>query len=223
MKELLYMIYKSIFLIFLLSISLPPVTTLASENKTNDKSEVFLTEGLLSGYTIVLDPGHGGKDPGALGHHEVLEKDLILSTTLTIAKQLDQAGATVILTREDDSFVSLKDRVQISNQSQADAFISIHFNSYEEDYVGGFNTYYDRNGKRLAYTIQENLSNELHLRDRGVIQHGFTVLRENERPAVLIELGFITNKKELATLQTEDYQSRVAEAIRKALVAYFWN
>ncbi|HAM80838.1 N-acetylmuramoyl-L-alanine amidase family protein [Ornithinibacillus bavariensis] len=213
--------YSCIFLllVILFNIALFPLSTLAERNKDN-KSEVFLPKGLLSGYTIVIDPGHGGKDPGALGQQNILEKDMILVVSLRIAEQLKQAGATVILTREDDSFVSLQQRVQLSNQNHADAFISIHFNAYDEDYVGGFHTYYYRNGERLAQTIQKTLAEKIHLRNRGVIQHGYTVLRENHQPAVLIELGFITNKKELATIQTDAYQNSVAEAIMEALVKY---
>ncbi|MFS0673304.1 N-acetylmuramoyl-L-alanine amidase [Ornithinibacillus sp. 179-J 7C1 HS] len=187
------------------------------------EEKVFLAEGLLSGYTIVIDPGHGGKDPGAIGHNGVLEKNLILETSLKIAKALEDNGAKVILTRADDSFVTLSDRVFISNQNSTDAFISIHFNAFDADYVGGINTYYHMNGKRLANEIQMALSKEVPLKNRGVIQHDYRVLRDNKYPAVLLELGFITNTAELATLQTDDYKDKVARAISIALISYFWN
>ncbi|WP_053074981.1 N-acetylmuramoyl-L-alanine amidase [Ornithinibacillus californiensis] len=187
------------------------------------EKEAFLTEGLLSGYTIVIDPGHGGKDPGAIGQDGVLEKDLILDTSIKIAKQLEESGANVILTRADDSFVSLQDRVLVSNESEADAFISIHFNAFDADYVGGINTYYHHNGKRLAHEIQQALAEEVSLRNRGVIQSSYRVIRDNQSPAVLIELGFITNTTELVTLQSENYQDQVARAITIALITYFWD
>lgn len=190
--------------------------------KPTQESNVFLPNGLLSGYTIVIDPGHGGKDPGAIGSNGVLEKDLILATSLAIAKQLEEAGAEVILTRKDDSFLTLDERVAISNENHADAFISIHFNSYDQQYVGGINTYYHKKGKRLAYAIQRALSQEVKLRNRGVIQNDYHVLRDNHQPAILIELGFITNTKELTTLQSEGYQSNVARAILIGLIEYFW-
>ncbi|WP_051359459.1 N-acetylmuramoyl-L-alanine amidase [Paucisalibacillus globulus] len=189
----------------------------------DDEKEVFLTDGLLSGYTIVIDPGHGGKDPGAIGHNDVLEKDLILITSLKIAEQLVETGATVILTRVDDSFVSLNDRVLISNQADSDVFISIHFNAFPEDYVGGINTYYYQSGKGLAHNIQHALSQEVPLRNRGVIQSNYRVLRDNNSPAILIELGFITNKTELTTIQSDSYQDKVARAIANGLIEYFWE
>ncbi|WP_096273001.1 N-acetylmuramoyl-L-alanine amidase [Paucisalibacillus globulus] len=187
------------------------------------EKEVFLPDGLLAGYTIVIDPGHGGKDPGAIGHNGVLEKDLILVTSLKIAEQLTKSGAAVILTRADDSFVPLKDRVLISNKAETDAFISIHFNAFSEEYVGGINTYYYQSGQRLAKHIQHALSQEVPLRNRGVIQTNYRVLRDNKSPAILVELGFITNTTELATLQTESYQEKVARAITMGLIEYFWE
>lgn len=186
-----------------------------------ENNEAFFPNGLLFGYTIVIDPGHGGKDPGAIGHNGVMEKDLILETSLRIAEKIRESGGNVILTRADDSFVTLKERVQISNQNKVDAFISIHFNAYSDDYVGGINTYYYKDGYKLAKTIQKRLSEEVTLRNRGVIQDNYRVLRENKNPAILIELGFITNTSELATIQTQTYQDNVAEGITIGLIEYF--
>jgi N-acetylmuramoyl-L-alanine amidase len=188
-----------------------------------DETEVFFPEGLLSGYTIVIDPGHGGKDPGAIGHNGVMEKDLILATSKRIAAQLQEAGANVILTRTDDYFVPLNERVHISNSHEADAFISIHFNAFDANYVGGINTYYHKSGYKLAHIIQHSLSEEVALKNRGVIQHDYRVLRDNEQVAILVELGFITNTTELSTLKTDDYQSKVARAITIGLIEYFWD
>lgn len=187
------------------------------------EKDVRFVEDLLSGYTIIIDPGHGGKDPGAIGQNGIMEKDLILETSLKIANQLMNVGANVILTRKDDSFVSLKDRVLISNLEDADAFISIHFNSYPEDYVGGINTYYHQSGQVLANKIQHALAEEVSLRNRGVIQSNYRVLRENKHPAILVELGFITNTTELETIQSESYQDKVAWAITQGLVEYFFE
>lgn len=186
-----------------------------------DEKEVFFPEGVLSGYTIVIDPGHGGKDPGAIGLNGIMEKDLILETSLAIAEKIEDFGGNVILTREDDRFVTLKDRILISNQNDVDAFISIHYNSYSEDYVGGINTYYYNDGRRLANVIQKRLSEEVSLRNRGVRQDSYRVLRDNRHPAILIELGFITNTTELATIQSPTYHDQVAEGITKGLMEYF--
>ncbi|WP_010097756.1 N-acetylmuramoyl-L-alanine amidase [Ornithinibacillus scapharcae] len=186
-----------------------------------EEQEVFFPNGLLAGYTIVIDPGHGGKDPGAIGQNGIMEKELILETSLIIAEKIRESGGNVILTRADDSFVSLKNRVLISNQHEVDAFISIHFNAYSADYVGGINTYYYKNGRRLANIVQKRLSEEVSLRNRGVIQDNYRVLRDNKHPAILIELGFITNTTELATIQSQTYQDNVARGITIGLIEYF--
>ncbi|GGA82852.1 N-acetylmuramoyl-L-alanine amidase [Ornithinibacillus halotolerans] len=188
-----------------------------------EEQETFLIEGLLVGYTIIIDPGHGGKDPGAIGSNGVLEKDLILNSSLKIAETLRQAGANVILTREDDSFVSLKNRVLIGNKHNTSAFISIHYNAFSESYVGGFSTFYNQSGKDLAHHIQTALAAEIPLRNRGISPGSFTVLHESNFPAILLELGFITNASEVATLQTESYQEQVARAITIGLIEYFWD
>ncbi|SET50480.1 N-acetylmuramoyl-L-alanine amidase [Oceanobacillus limi] len=184
------------------------------------QSEV--TDKVLKGFTIVIDPGHGGKDPGAIGQNGVREKDLIMSTANKLAEQLRLTGAKVILTRSEDYFVSLNKRIHISNTSNADAFVSIHFNSFSMDTVGGFNTYFHSYGDdlKLAQEIHSALDTEITLRNRGMIQDDYRVLRKNNIPAVLVELGFITNTNELQVLQTDDFQSSVAKAIKNGVQNY---
>ncbi|MFD2043698.1 N-acetylmuramoyl-L-alanine amidase [Ornithinibacillus salinisoli] len=186
------------------------------------EEEIFFPNKKLINYTIVLDPGHGGKDPGAIGHNGVLEKDIILSTTRKIAEHLRSTGANVILTRTDDYFVSLDERIEVSNINEADAFLSIHYNSFSMQSVGGFNTYYYSNETDLglAQAIHTSLAGEIKLRNRGIIRDDYRVLRKNNSPAVLIELGFITNSNDLVVIQTEDYQNRVAKAITTGIKEY---
>src|SRR5699024_2196431 len=183
------------------------------------------TTGSLAGYNIVLDPGHGGKDPGSIGFNDVYEKDLINPTTEKIAQHLRDAGATVILTRKGDSYISLDDRIRLSNSYHADAFVSIHYNALPVPIVRGTSTYYYAGGRDrdLAQSIQTTLTQMNSVYDRGIRQGDFKVLRENKDLAVLIELGFITNPGELENVQSPAFQDEAAKAITNGLINYFNN
>lgn len=177
----------------------------------------------LTGYTIVLDPGHGGNDPGAIGFNNVMEKDLTLSISETVASYLRNAGATVKTTRSDDHYVSLEERVEMSSSYQTDAFISLHYNAYPFMAVNGIGTYFFTNGQdhKLAESIQHAIGQQVGLHDRGIHYGNYHVLRENSDLAVLLELGFITNPSDLFTIETSDYQNNVAQAITNGLENYF--
>ncbi|WP_249869424.1 N-acetylmuramoyl-L-alanine amidase [Oceanobacillus saliphilus] len=188
----------------------------------NDSTVKPAASGSLEGYTIVLDPGHGGRDPGAIGLGGIYEKDLVYSTATKVADQLRNAGATVIATRTGDYYVSLNERVHISNASHTDAFVSLHYDSYPALSVKGISTYYTTNYDRdLAQQIQSSLASSVTLNNRGIMQGNYRVLRNTTAPSVLVELGFISNQSDLAIIQTADYQHKVAEAITTGLINYF--
>lgn len=194
----------------------------ASTGKTKSTTtEQKATSDSLSGYNIVLDPGHGGKDPGSIGLGGVKEKDIILSTTDHVAQALRDAGANVILTRSEDSFVSLDKRVQISDSYNTDAFVSLHYNAFPITSVGGISTYYSSGtGENLAQSVQSSLASTVNLQDRGVMQANYRVIHQNQAPAVLMELGFITNPTDLSVIQTSDYQNKVGQAVTNGLKDY---
>lgn len=199
-------------------------TTSTSSKDTRAKMQLSSDgTGSLVGYNIVLDPGHGGNDPGAIGFNDVAEKKLTLSTAETVASHLRDAGATVEITREDDHYVSLDDRVQFSSSFQTNAFISLHYNSYPFMAVNGIGTYYYTDGQDrvLAESIQNSIGQLVGLHDRGTHYGNYHVLRENSDLAVLIELGFISNPNDLFTIQTSAYQNNVAQAITDGLGNYF--
>jgi len=179
--------------------------------------------GSLEGLTIVLDPGHGGKDPGSIGLDGVQEKELIMTISEKVAQQLRAAGADVVFTRTGDYFISLEQRVGISHDHNADAFISLHYNAFPVITVQGINTYFYSNGANheLASEIQSALAKNIAMQNRGTSQADFHVLRENNNLAALIELGFITNPDDLLTIQTADYQNGVANGITDGLINYF--
>ena len=175
----------------------------------------------LEGYNIVLDPGHGGKDPGSIGLNGVKEKDIISSTADHVAQTLRDAGANVTLTRSGDYFVSLDERVRISDSNHADAFVSLHYNAFPIISIGGISTYYaSGSGKNLAQSVQSSLASTVNLQDRGVMQANYRVIQQSSAPAVLMELGFITNPNDLSVVQTSDYQNKVAQAITNGLKNY---
>ncbi|MBT2216210.1 N-acetylmuramoyl-L-alanine amidase [Virgibacillus dakarensis] len=190
------------------------------ENK--DKQKDQRDNKALAGHHVVIDPGHGGKDSGAIAQ-DVYEKTLTLATAKEVADKLHDEGASVTLTRTDDTFISLDERVQISTNHDTDAFISLHYNAFTKPAVKGISSYYyaGDNDQKLARSIQSSLTKNVGLHDRGVNQANFQVLRENSDPAVLIELGFISNPDERKTIQTAAYQKKAADAITSGLENYF--
>lgn len=187
---------------------------------TTQKSQ---TKG-LSGKVIVVDPGHGGNDPGMIGvDEETLEKDLTLSTSLYLKDELRKRGATVILTRtKDDQKPSLAQRVRISEDAHADAFVSVHFNSSEKNNSGTLTFFYsEKKDKPLAHAIESELAEGVSLVSNGISFGDFHVLRENDAVSALVELGFLSNEKDESIVRRSDYQRKAAIAIAKGLADYF--
>ncbi|MBY7141993.1 N-acetylmuramoyl-L-alanine amidase [Virgibacillus sp. NKC19-3] len=198
----------------------------AAETKEREENQASQekqhSDNTLSDYHFVIDPGHGGKDSGAI-RSEVQEKTLALSTGIRVEEQLHDKGASVTLTRTDDTFISLGERVQMSNSTNADAFISLHYNTFEDQSIRGIHTFYDVGGmsQRLADTIQQSLIHYTGLHDRGARQADYEVLTANTQPALLIELGFISNPEERELVQTDNYQEKAAKGIVTGLEDYF--
>lgn len=188
----------------------------------NNKAAPTATITNISEATIVIDAGHGGKDSGALAS-SFYEKDATLATAILLANRLRNAGANVILTRESDEFIELRDRAYISNNAHADAFISIHYDSTEvRNEISGTTTYYyHEDEKGLADLINQNLSQYGPLPNNGVRRGDYYVLRENYQPAVLLELGYLNNDRDQQIVNTNQYRSQVVEGIYQALNQYF--
>ncbi len=217
-------------------------------------------------YKIVLDPGHGGKDPGATGPSGLKEKDVVLA----VAKELDrllkeEPGVKVYLTRRDDRFISLTQRTEMANQLGGDIFISIHANSAPSKEASGVETFfnsrysygegaeavaasenvslgsedvseeaktifwdliqdrYRNESNDLSHLVQEELSDTTGLENRGVKSAPFYVLRGAAMPAILVEIGFLSNPWEERKLKGEDFRKKIALGIFKGLKAYFEN
>lgn len=177
----------------------------------------------LKNKTIVIDPGHGGRDSGAVGARGSLEKNLTLRTAQLIFDKLKASGANVFLTRSNDSYISLNSRVSTSHYRSADAFVSVHYDSNADRSVTGMTSYYDNSlkDKPLATSVHNELGKLSNIKDRGVRYGNFHVIRENKKPSVLLELGFISNSTEELTIGTSSYQERVSQAIYTGLAQYF--
>ncbi len=188
--------------------------------KVNEQFERYANG--VDGVKIVIDPGHGGVDVGALGTYS-REKDINLILSLKLKKQLVTRGIDIIMTREDDRYVYLQDRSDIANQNQADYFISIHCNSSSNAQISGTETFcYSENseGYILAKILQTKMIEYNKNNDRGVKTANFYVLRMTEMPAVLIETMFITNAEEEETLNEPNWQDMFVNQLSEAIGEY---
>lgn len=204
---------------------------LAEIVESNDSSTVQAAEVVpqaqyassLAEATIVIDAGHGGHDPGAVAKTGFTESEVALSTSLRLAEILERSGANVILTRSDDSFVTLNDRVYYAHRARADAFISIHYDALEiPNTMSGTTTYYYSESERdLADIINTKLTQQGPLKNNGVRHGNYSVLRNNAQPSILLELGYLDNDHDITIVNTPGYQQTIAEAIHQGLGEYF--
>jgi N-acetylmuramoyl-L-alanine amidase len=185
--------------------------------------------GTLAGKTVVVDPGHGGNDPGA-NNGGVQEKDVVLNVSKLVANELLAEGATVIMTRKTDTFIKLTERPEIANRNGADFFISIHINSNKVANSASGSISFFHGGRPMGELLASCIENELKRvsglpsmgvwSDRRIYNSGFAVLRLAKMPAVLLELGFVNNNRDRARLATAEYQAVAARAIVKGIKVY---
>jgi len=210
-----------------------PVSRVPLSGDNGKTLTITLSEPSIKGKVIVVDAGHGGYDPGAIGVTGLEEKEFNLDTALRLRDKLAEQGATVILTREDDSFVSLSTRATVANNAYADVFVSIHANSSDKSSMRGTTTYYyapssdpalsaqleQRN--RLAKTVQGELVKLAGTSDLGIRQDNFFVLRNTQMPSILVESAFLSNREDEALLKDSQFRDKVAQGIADGLMAYF--
>ncbi|MBR3498599.1 MAG: N-acetylmuramoyl-L-alanine amidase [Selenomonadaceae bacterium] len=207
------------------------------ETPLNELEQEFETLTALKGKKIVIDPGHGGNDAGAIGPTGVMEKNVTLKVSLELKKLLEAEGATVILTRETDRTVSEKGakasdieelgaRCDVANRNGADIFISIHADSFTRPEARGTTGYYyskstSGRGQKLADCIRRNLVEQLGTPSRGTQPCNFYVVKHTDMPATLIELGFISNKDEEKLLDSKEGVLKAAQGIFDGIEDYF--
>ncbi len=210
--------------------------------KIKNHSEDVMKYMPVTNKTIILDAGHGGIDPGAMSDDKtILEKDINLQIAKKLKELIEASGGSVILTREEDISLyedgdnkttrqkyneNLKNRKKIIKESQADMFISIHLNAFQDSKYYGAQTFYPKDkedSKFLANLIQEELKRVVDNTNNRAIKprDDIYLIKENEIPSSLIECGFLSNEKEAKLLTDEEYQGKIAWAIYVGIQRYF--
>ncbi|MDR3585055.1 MAG: N-acetylmuramoyl-L-alanine amidase [Desulfosporosinus sp.] len=189
----------------------------------------------LTGKTIVIDPGHGTPDTGAIGPSGTLEKDNNLAIALILEKDLKSVGANVLMTRSTDNSPAsadfttmndLQDRVDLANNAKADIFVSIHNDSFTNSAASGTSTYYSADNsqsdksQQLANNVQDELINYLGTSNRGVNEAPFYVIKYTDMPAILVEAAFISNPNEEKKLANDDFRQSIATAILSGITDF---
>jgi N-acetylmuramoyl-L-alanine amidase len=180
---------------------------------------------------IVIDPGHGGHDVGtqSISKPRYQEKSLNLKTANFLKNYLQQLGYHIVMTRQEDKFVSLDKRAQFANEQKPTLFVSIHYNSAPSSEAKGVEVYFYQSqedkaranqSKRLAQSILKHVTSHTKAASRGIKHGNFAVIRETNMPAVLIEGGFLTNESELKNLKEQTYLKKLALGIAKGIEEY---
>ncbi|HIK45205.1 MAG TPA: N-acetylmuramoyl-L-alanine amidase, partial [Leptolyngbyaceae cyanobacterium M65_K2018_010] len=200
--------------------TIPPPTARPAERPTNPSPLPTVPNQRV---VVVIDPGHGGRDPGAVGINGLQEKQVIFPISLRVAELLEQQGLVVVLTRGDDSTLDLQGRVDIANRARGNLFVSIHANaiSMSRPDVNGIETYFaSENGRRLAAALQASMLAATGMNDRGVKQARFFVLRHTNMPAALVEVGFVTGAQDAPRLADPAWRETMAQAIARGILQY---
>ncbi|MGN1266467.1 MAG: N-acetylmuramoyl-L-alanine amidase CwlD [Dorea sp.] len=186
------------------------------------------------GNVVVLDPGHGGEDPGKVGVNDALEKDINLAIAKKVKKYLEKSKIEVVMTREEDKMLSpensrnkkiedMKERVKIIDESNAALAVSIHQNSYQESAIKGAQVFYyahSQQGENAAKIMQDALLkvDESNTR-QAKANETYYLLKRTKIPTIIVECGFLSNPEEVEKLATEEYQDKIAKAIVEGITA----
>lgn len=205
--------------------------------RNNDSEDTIVPVGddpILKGRTIVIDPGHGGADPGTVGVGKTTESENVLAIAWDLKGMLEYAGATVIMTREGDVNPAdgtsyqynlngqLAARTAVANRSKTDIFVSLHNDWNDNRSISGTTSYYyHASDWLLADSIQKHLVKQLGSRDIGVKRGNFYVLRNTNMPSALIEVGFLSNAQEANLLSQNWYRLESAKGIYYGIVDYY--
>lgn len=182
---------------------------------------INMPKGTDGKFKVVIDAGHGGSDVGAT-RNGVYEKYITIDVAKRVEKMLKAQGYGVLMTRSDDSYVSLQDRVAFSEAYSPDIFVSIHVNSSTSETPNGIEThYYHPESIPLAQTVHASLISSINAHDRGTFKSKFYVINHTTSPAILVEMGFLSNTAERGQLVTNDRKQATAKAIVEGINNYF--
>lgn len=207
----------------------PILNVFTGKPQTNVTTPAIPTGG-LTGKVIVVDPGHGGSNPGAVANN-TRESDNNLAVGLKLREKLVQAGAKVILTRDTDRTVApegsslgeeLQARVNLAENNHADLFISIHSNYNSDPTIAGAMTFYPSNKTTtLASEVENSIILATTAVNKGISPATFYVLRNTSMPSILVEMGFVSNQEEAALLTNDAYRTKMAQGILNGTIKYF--
>ena len=174
-------------------------------------------------HVVVLDPGHGGRDPGAIACNGMFEKDVVLPTTLMVRQHLRQRGVKVVLTRSEDVFIDLERRAEIANEAECDLFVSIHADWCPRPWVQGHTVYVSRSASPESLEAAKRVDRQMGMAgisSRGVRRANYRVLVRTTCPAMLVEMGYLSNRAEARRLSTASHRGRIAKAIAAGIVGF---
>ena len=185
----------------------------------------------LLGKLIVIDPGHGGKDPGTM-YKNIYEKNLVLNISLYLEKKLNEKGASTISTRSGDYDLSkpnalyrkksdFDNRIKLINNPNADLYISIHQNIYQNKKYSGPQVFYVKDNQKLAEIIQNTLNKYLNTKRKVKTINNTYMYKLLKKKGILIECGFISNDNERYKLKTEEYQLKLSKIITEGIITYY--
>jgi N-acetylmuramoyl-L-alanine amidase len=173
-----------------------------------------------------VDPGHGGHDPGAgaVGYSSVPEKTIVLDISKNLAKNLSAAGAKVVMTRTNDTFIELDDRAATAEKYNAGLLVSIHADSCPKAHIAGPTVYIARSATRQSRRVAQNVVNAFNnagIKSRGIREADFRVLVKHSKPSILVECGYLTNRTEASRLCSTSYRKKVAQIIAQGIINSF--
>ncbi len=214
--------------------ALSVILSVATVNMINRADIVPANAVPVSDKVIVLDAGHGAGDGGAVGISGIAEKEINLKIALRLQKLLEQTGATVIVTRADDTPIAeskrsdMRLRKNIKETSSADIFVSIHMNKFPQAKYSGAQVFYspDEKSKALGEAIQTSMRDILNPTNNRVAKKAddsIYILKQSDVPSVIVECGFLSNPEEEALLTQSDYQDKVAWSVYAGITSYFDN
>lgn len=193
------------------------------------------------GKTVLIDPGHGGIDGGAVSKKGTVEKNINLNISLKLRDRLSNGGYNVIMTREEDKGLysdkgtirnkkneDLAERCRMKETSNCDLFISIHLNAFPQTQFSGAQVWYsnEESSKKFAHILQGNLRKDLDINNKRIekpAMNEYKILRCSKVPSAIVECGFLSNEGEEFKLKADEYQDKIAESLAKSINEYFQN
>lgn len=242
-KKLLLVILITVFFVFCMFKASQGVSALIKNyNKAGQKTDQKVKsdeqfdlgdeeENKNKKFTVLIDPGHGGNDKGTQSKRDknIYEKDLNLEIAKKVANKLSKhEDVQVLVTRSDDKYVSLDERVNTAKKNSVDALVSIHLNAQEDETTAtGIETWYRAGAtdgsKKLAESVQQTMLSYVKEKDRGILENNFEVLRDSDMPAILVECGFLTNPQDEKKLLDKKHQNQLAEGIIQGILSFLDN